>query len=157
MRSICTRLAVVGLVIGSVIGFATFKANAQTPEVRVIFKVNEKTVEVPSFTATIFDPGSKKTLFELETTEDGLMKVPKGLANVPKFDVEIAFLKYDLRFPDFTIGHMDNEWVIDVSDPVDPTPFYRKGKKTRVTAQYLITFHPLDREGTNELITLFDH
>lgn len=89
------KLSLLGLLIFCEVGIVSSNVSAQTPEVKVIFKVNGKTVDVPSFKASVFYPGSKKILFDLETKADGLMKMPKGLANVPKFDIEVAFLKYE--------------------------------------------------------------
>lgn len=130
---------------------------AQTPEVNVIFKINGEEIKVQDFKVSIFEKGSSIKIKDLET-KDNTIIVPSEFSNCENFDVQVFFNKYKLTFPDFNKHHFNNEWVIDVTDPINQTvKSQNRGQKKKLIKQYSITFHPLNEEGAYQLIEIYEN
>jgi len=121
--------------------------------VKVLFKVNGKSVSVAHFDATLFEPSSKRKVYDLKTN-DGAFMVPAKMSKSDLFDLEISFLKYRLVFPSIVASQMDSEWVVDVTDPIVQSKSKRKHRK--LLKQYSITFHPANAEGTYQMFEIYD-
>lgn len=130
---------------------------AQTPEVKVIFKLNGEEIKVQDFKVSIFEKESNVKIKDLET-KDNIIIVPSEFNNCENFDVRVFFNKYKLTFPDFTKSHFNNEWILDVTDPINQTVKSKnKGQKKKLIKQYSITFHPLNEESAYQLIEIYEN
>ena len=128
----------------------------QTPEVSVKFQRNGKDIIVNSFQVSLVEEVTNKKIFDLESG-GGRMKIPATGALPSSFQVRIVFEKYDLWFPGLNTNHLDNEWVIDVTDPIKQKKRSgNKKPKRKLIKQYSITFHPKNAEGTYQLFEIYD-
>ncbi|MCW5962273.1 MAG: hypothetical protein KIS76_19085 [Pyrinomonadaceae bacterium] len=91
--------------------------DAQSAEVTVKFKVNQKDVEVRKFDVSIFDPSGTVKLLELETKDNKIL-VSEKVANYEKFEIHISFDKYKLVLIDAGKNYFDYDWTIDAVDPL---------------------------------------
>ncbi|MEZ5308052.1 MAG: hypothetical protein R2684_12975 [Pyrinomonadaceae bacterium] len=130
---------------------------AQTPEVKVIFRLNGEEIEVQKFGVSIFKSGSNVSLRDLET-RDNVIVVPSEFGACENFDVQVVFDNQKLIFPDFTKEHFDNEWIIDVTEPIRQIVTSKdKRQKKKLMKQYSITFHPQNKEGAYQLIEIYEN
>ena len=121
---------------------------AQTSEVKVVFKVNQKEIEVKEFKVSIFESGGKIKLLDLKT-KDNKIVVPSEIANSEKFEIHISFDKYELVLLNANKYYFDYEWIIDAVDPPPNNTVENKSEcpNKKLKMLYFVNYKPPNSEG----------
>jgi len=121
---------------------------AQTSQIKVIFKVDEKEIEVCNYQVFISDPKNKIEPIYLQTNKD-IILVPSNIKEYSGVNVRIIFGEYDLKFYNIDPTLFNREWVVGVKKPPfeedEEIPEEISNKKLKMI--YYINFHPQDSEG----------
>ncbi len=126
---------------------------AQCENLTLVFRHGGKPLAVEKAKIDILSKASKEVLQSLEVTQ-GRVVIPARLAGLGDFDARISFNEFEFILADVNRAYFDNEWAIDVGDPLNRKQAKKvKNQCSGTVLPFRIDFSPSRGRGYFWLLT----